>query len=231
LEIARRAPQIDLDAARFGLLIRLADDLAHEIKNPLHSMVINLEVLKRRVEKGAADGALERAEVLGAELNRLHQMVEALLRLIRGGKPSGQPNGLRESLENVLPLVAARFRLARVDFSSDEVPEDVYSVVPEDALSYALLAVTEHSLKRAREFGGAVRLTCGLEPQEIVLGITQAVPATAKTERRPESVDFATALLEPCGAQVDWRGAGGGSREDRVVLRIPRTDYRIENRS
>ena len=36
----------DLHASRYALLSRLADDLAHEIKNPLHSMVINLEVLR-----------------------------------------------------------------------------------------------------------------------------------------------------------------------------------------
>src|SRR5690606_30390207 len=34
---------------KLALVERLADDLAHEIKNPLHAMVINLEVLRRRI--------------------------------------------------------------------------------------------------------------------------------------------------------------------------------------
>ena len=36
---------------KLELVERLADDLAHEIKNPLHSMVINLEVLRRRLTR------------------------------------------------------------------------------------------------------------------------------------------------------------------------------------
>jgi branched-chain amino acid aminotransferase len=47
-------------ANRFALVSRLADDLAHEIKNPLNAIVINLEVLRTRVARADADGALTR---------------------------------------------------------------------------------------------------------------------------------------------------------------------------
>ena len=47
-------------ANRYELVSGLADDLAHEIRNPLHAIVINLEVLRLRVTRGDAPAALER---------------------------------------------------------------------------------------------------------------------------------------------------------------------------
>jgi signal transduction histidine kinase len=238
LRLARPVTQAELDAGRFALLARVADDIAHEIKNPLHSMVINLEVLKRRVEKGASAGALERAEVLSHELERLHVMVEALLRLIRPGKPPSGALSLRETMESVLPLVALRFRLGRVDFSHDPVPEEAYTEVPPDALCFALLALTEWALDRARAGGGAVRLTCELGPKEIGLGITLADtansapgPGPSARGERLDSSALARALLEPAGATLQWNKRARGSGDETVVISIPRTDYRIENRS
>lgn len=237
LSLARPIPQTELDAARFALIARLADDLAHEIKNPLHSLVINLEVLKRRIEKGASEGALERAEVLAHELERLHVMVEALLKLIRPAKRSVAPLSLREILDGVLPLVALRFRLGRVDFSHDPVPEDAYTVVPPDAISFALIALTEPALEQGRADGNQVRLTCDLGPSEIVLGITggpEHPPTPGKHPAHGHGLDsgaLASALLEPVGANVQWQSQKRGTADDRIVIRIPRTDYRIENQS
>ena len=54
------AAALALRANKLDLLERLADDLAHEIKNPLHSMVINLEVLKRRVARADSPDEVQR---------------------------------------------------------------------------------------------------------------------------------------------------------------------------
>ncbi|NIP60786.1 MAG: hypothetical protein GWO00_23330, partial [Gemmatimonadetes bacterium] len=54
------------------LVSRWADDLAHEIKNPLHAMVINLELVKRRATGEDAGALIQRAEVVESELYRVH---------------------------------------------------------------------------------------------------------------------------------------------------------------
>jgi signal transduction histidine kinase len=74
---------------KLDLLERMADDLAHEIKNPLHSMVINLEVLKRRISRAEASGSsdmLRYADVLARELERVSHRVDLLLRMVRPGR-------------------------------------------------------------------------------------------------------------------------------------------------
>jgi signal transduction histidine kinase len=109
-------------ANKLELLERLADALAHEIKNPLHSMVINLEVLKRRLSR-VQEGAevLRYATVLGEELERVNRRIELLLRLSRPDRGGGaDETTLNEMLEEVMELVMleARNREARVEYDS-----------------------------------------------------------------------------------------------------------------
>jgi signal transduction histidine kinase len=93
-------------ANKLDLLERVADDLAHEIKNPLHSMVINLEVLKRRISRAQPEQSeemLRYAGVLASELDRVTHRVDLLLRMIRPGR--GDTTPLQETLDEVRELV------------------------------------------------------------------------------------------------------------------------------
>src|SRR5688500_16964504 len=100
----------DLQAIRankLALVERLADDLAHEIKNPLHSMVINLEVLRRRIARlsDTDQGDLLRyAGVLGGELDRVTRRIDLLLRLVRPER-GGELTTLGQTVEEMLDLV------------------------------------------------------------------------------------------------------------------------------
>lgn len=100
-------------ARKLDLLERIADDLAHEIKNPLHSMVINLEVLRRRIQRSGArepDDLLHYADIVGDELERVSRRIDLLLRVLRpdrGAEPTTLDATVHELLE-VLELEAER---------------------------------------------------------------------------------------------------------------------------
>jgi signal transduction histidine kinase len=94
-------------ANKLDLLERLADDLAHEIKNPLHSLVINLEVLKRRIARvpdSQAGDMLRYVGVLDGELARVNRRIELLLRLVRPGRHTDEVP-LNEVLEDLIDLI------------------------------------------------------------------------------------------------------------------------------
>ena len=121
-------PQI-LRANKLTLVERLADDLAHEIKNPLHSMVINLEVLKRRVSRWSGADATELLRyvgILGGELDRVSRRVDLLLRMVRADRGS-QPVTLTETVEDLLEVVD--LERERLGISIDLIPPALSSRV------------------------------------------------------------------------------------------------------
>lgn len=110
-----------LRANKLDLLERLADGLAHEIKNPLHSMVINLEVLKRRVARADSAEEVQRyIGVLAGELERVNRRIELLLRLSRPGRGLESAT-LAELAEELMELIQleARHNDLQVDYHPD----------------------------------------------------------------------------------------------------------------
>jgi hypothetical protein len=168
--------EVQIDASRFAAISRLADDLAHEFKNPLHAMVINLEVLKRRVEKGATEAALERTGVLEHEVQRLNVLLEALFRLLRPERRSEGPASVGQVLEEVRPILELRARIARVEYNQDVAPAEVYTSVKPDLLRFSLIVIADVLLEAARVNGGDLLLTtaaldgCGSSPQKAPIG-------------------------------------------------------------
>jgi signal transduction histidine kinase len=68
-----------------GALQGLAGRVAHEIKNPLNAVAVNLEVVRSRCEQGhvEAPAILPFATAAAGELERVSRLVEALLALAR----------------------------------------------------------------------------------------------------------------------------------------------------
>jgi signal transduction histidine kinase len=72
-----------------GILQGLASRVAHEIKNPLNAVAVNLEVVRSRCERGKFEPAavLPFAEAAAGELERVSRLVDALLALARPAQP------------------------------------------------------------------------------------------------------------------------------------------------
>jgi signal transduction histidine kinase len=68
-----------------GALQNLAGRVAHEIKNPLNAVAVNLEVVRSRCERGNVESPaiLPFATAAAGELERVTRLVEAMLALAR----------------------------------------------------------------------------------------------------------------------------------------------------
>jgi signal transduction histidine kinase len=209
-------------AGRYELLSCLADDLAHEIKNPLHAMVINLEVLKRRIAGGNVEGALDRVGVLEQELRRVNELVHRLLLLIRPDREGVQLLDVDEVVGEIVPLLELQARVARVDFEYRPIGVETRAPIQRDVLAYALIGLAADALSGAGEHArltvdgvredGTVRLRVG------PAGPGPTEPGDGSVRRAGEMFGIADNLLREAGARADRQPETGGDGVYTITL-------------
>jgi signal transduction histidine kinase len=195
---------------RLDLVERVADDLAHEIKNPLHSMVINLEVLRRRIARNSGEHAeelLRYAGILSAELERVSRRVEILLRLVRPDR-AADPVSLAETVEDLLEVVALENERRRVELAHETpelpVPGHIERRTARHLVLNLLLSALDLTAEggtirvRTESYGGAERLRIEISPP--------ARPGTALGAATSE-LAVATALAERVGGTIETDGS------------------------
>jgi signal transduction histidine kinase len=206
-------------ANRFDIVSRLADDLAHEIKNPLNSIVINLEVLKVRITRGDVEGATGRTAVIEEEVRRLHLLIDRILLLLRPESFEASNLPVDSALSEIVPLVEAQARLARNRFTS-ECESTVLVPVRRDLFKFALLSLFIAVHDRLGEGGGEMKLHCTAGERDVTLVIEArpldgAVLVEGAVEGMRDAAALAETMLAPSGASIEVS-------EDRVTLVMPR---------
>jgi len=200
-------------ANRFEMVSRLADDLAHEIKNPLNAIVINLEVLKVRAMRGDIEAAMQRAEVIEHETRRLHRLLDRLLQLLRPEREEPTNLALDQVLDELLPLIEAQVRLARNQLVADcAVP--VFVPIRRDIFKFAMLNLFTAVHDQIAKGGGTLAIRCTATDDTAFVAIS-AEGGTSPAEGLDHAVHVATLLLAPSGAEVRMEPLG-------VSVAIPR---------
>lgn len=240
---ARLTPQAtrtrELETGLLELLGRIGDDLAHEINNPLHASVINLEVLRSRIAGGRTDEALARVDVIQTEIRRLQSMTDHLLALLRSDSKGARSVDVDQVVDELAPLLELRARLARCDFSYNAAGNAGTVDVRPDALRFAVLITAEPVLDVLRGGGGRLELsTDGLE-SEARIHIRAHAPIPAEPDASDRGISFspdsygapvamAAELVRDSGGRVllgpHVDGSSASSAPELIVL-IPRVKH------
>ena len=202
-------------ANKLDLLERLADDLAHEIKNPLHSMVINLEVLKRRVARavGETDEMQRNFAVLSGEMERVNRRIELLLRLSRPGR-GAETTTLRDLTEELMELIQleARHREAAVDFRPGDGVTRVF--IPREPTRQVILNLVLDALDAVGP-GATMSIVLDEADGSAVLTVGTVGAGLEPPAESAERLAVARYLAEKMGGTVEADAAG------MRVLKVP----------
>jgi signal transduction histidine kinase len=108
---ARRLEEKALEAERMAYIGTLASGLAHEIRNPLNSLNLNMQMLEEELaETGAAPASGRLMSITRAEISRLERLVTDFLSYARPRPLELEAVPARELLERAREVLAGAIR-------------------------------------------------------------------------------------------------------------------------
>jgi len=182
--------QIDT-TTKLAAIGRLMSGVAHEVKNPLNAMVLQLEVLKARL--GASEEKVHpQVEILTEEIRRLDRVVKTFLDFTR-------PVEVYPVDAEVAPLVREVFALAEPEARSNHVRlilagnGDTPTVrVDRDLIKQALLNLVLNGCQ-AMPQGGELTVTPHVQPSAVELEIRDSgVGIPPEAQKRIFSLFYTT---------------------------------------
>lgn len=145
-----------LRAERLAAVGTLAAGLAHEVRNPLNSATLQLQLLERKIARKSLDpSALSRVvAVVRSEIDRLDRLVNDFLAFAKPKPLQTTPSDLNQLVANVADLLAVEARGANVVLELALDPD--LGPVPLEAQSMrqVVLNLVRNALEALRGHGG-----------------------------------------------------------------------------
>jgi len=102
---------------QFEVLKQIASGLAHEIKNPLSTMNLNLQILLEDFEQSQSETekkALKRIKIIKDEVQRLEHIVNEFLNFAREEKPKIELTNIKKLINSLLNFVEPELNKAKI---------------------------------------------------------------------------------------------------------------------
>ncbi|UCE27275.1 MAG: HAMP domain-containing histidine kinase [Candidatus Coatesbacteria bacterium] len=140
----------DNETARLYALMNM---LAHEIRNPLNALVMNLKLLGDRVTDDKGRKILHAATV---QADRTNEILNDFLRFARPRKPDPSSFNVLETLENIRTFVAPRLKQEGIKLEINTGGEPPELFTDSDMLAQILLNLILNSIDAAPK--GKIRI-------------------------------------------------------------------------
>jgi signal transduction histidine kinase len=217
-------------ARRLTAINSLTGRVAHEIKNPLNSIALRLEMLRARVSEESPDSEGEFA-ILSEEITRLDRVVRTFLDFNRPVQLVLEEVNVGESAADILNLLEPEATQKGIQISLDQPPEPVLVRADSDLLRQAILNIAVNGLE-AMEGGGHLsirveknRETCLIRIQDTGPGIPPALRDkifqlyyTTKPKGSGIGLAMTFRAVQLHGGTIDVEGDKGKGTTFRVTL-------------
>jgi signal transduction histidine kinase len=168
LDAERRAIQ----AERLAEIGSLTGGLAHEIKNPLSTVQLNLQLLREDLlpENPAYSRLVNRLETVQKETARLREILDDFLRYAGRIELDRRPTELNELLEELVDFFTPQAQLHHVQLRLRKTPQPVVANVDPKLIKQAVLNLLINGLQAIPErAGGELILSLRTEGRSAVI--------------------------------------------------------------
>ncbi|HLP41427.1 MAG TPA: ATP-binding protein [Fibrobacteria bacterium] len=160
-------------ADRLALMGKLAAGLAHEIRNPLNSLLGATDILRRGLGPDHPDA--EFGLILDSELRRVNRILNEFITFARPRDPDYLPQNLNEVVEAALAITAKTLQDAGLSIEKRLAPDLPETPLDSELLKQALLNLFFNA-KESMPKGGALLIETLHEGNELILRISDQGP-------------------------------------------------------
>jgi two-component system, NtrC family, sensor kinase len=164
-----KANRKDLESERLVTIGKMAAHVTHEVRNPLSSIALNLELLEEELPKDSEARALHSA--IAREVERLKELTEQYLSLTRPHRPDLRPENLGEVVSDAVHFVERDLKRAGAVVELD-IEADLPIVLMDEAQVRQVLHNLLRNARQAMPDGGKIAVRVArAEPGEVSVSI------------------------------------------------------------
>jgi signal transduction histidine kinase len=180
-------------AERLAAMSKFATLVSHEIRNPLNSMNINMQILKRELEKPRS--STEKREkyfnIIISEIQRMDNLINNFLMISRAPRFDFLPNDIHEILNEVVLMHTVMAKQQKVDIRKEYNRGQVLATVDKDQMKQVF--------------------------HNIIINALQAMPGGGKIILRTNSTEIQNSMNQNvAGIRIDFIDNGMGIPRERV---------------
>ena len=243
----KRHTEEKIESEKIASVINLASGIAHELGNPLNSINIHLQLVKRRVGKlkisvpqqsESLDAILDSIDICSSEVSRLDGIIENFLKAMRPMRPDLKECDPLKSLAETLKILNGELENLNIAVyvNTDKALPTVYA--DENLLKQLYFNLLRNSME-AMDGGGSVTITANSDDDFVKLsfadtgcgmdddGISNLFQPhyTTKPDGHGIGMTIIQAIVRAHDGRIDVKSAQG--KGTTITVSIPRKERRV----
>jgi signal transduction histidine kinase len=219
---------------RLAAIGKMAAHVTHEIRNPLSSIGLNIELLEEELAGAGVSGEAKSLLVaITREVQRLEHLSEEYLRVARLPQPRMEADDVAGLVESIVAFARPEVERAGLELSLDVEPELPPALFDEGQIRQALLNVLRNA-REAMTDGGKIEVSVRAAGMSVVIGVDDrgsGIPEdvrarifdpffSTKGEGTGLGLAITRQIVEAHGGSIACDPREGGGTSFRILLPI-----------